>query len=54
MQGSINNAALGLLQRAVRMHVNGWVVLLVRRLVSSDALEQSPLTVPWDPAAPWM
>lgn len=54
MQGSSNNAALGLFQRAVLMHIKGWVLLLVRRLVSPGAVEESHLTVPWDPAAPRM
>jgi len=36
------------------MHRKGGVLLLVRRLVSSGALEESHLTVPWEPAAPWM
>ena len=38
--------------RAVLMHRKGGVLLLVRRLVSSGALEEPHLPVPWEPAAP--
>lgn len=53
MQGS-SNTALGLFQRAVLIHIKGWVLLSVHRLVSSGALEESHLPVSWDPAPPRM
>lgn len=32
------------------MHIKGWGLSLVCRFVSSGALKESHLTVPWDPA----
>lgn len=36
------------------MHIKGWGLSLVHRLVSSGALKEYHLTVPWDPAVPQM
>lgn len=42
---------MGLFRRAVLMHIEGRVLWLVPRLVSSSALEESHPTLPRDPAA---